>query len=85
MKSIGVVGRIVVREDNVAGLFLPVGNSLKPGIYEVTNVLDEINVKYLGKQCESDGRFNALSLSELKTESACLMTDEEYQEYLKMD
>lgn len=44
------IGRLLVRSKKIAGIFLPMGEGgLEPGLYDVQEVLGEIQLKYLGK------------------------------------
>jgi hypothetical protein len=61
------IGRLLVRENDIAGVFIPYKDqtSLKPGIYEITSILDEIIIRYVGISSVHEKRVNGLDLSEL--------------------
>lgn len=79
------VGRFLVRGAKVAGIFCPVGDTLKPGIYEITEVLGELIVTNIGQPAMPKARVNGLDLSGLHAErDLALMTSEEWN-YVNQD
>jgi hypothetical protein len=64
-----ILGRILVREKGIAGLFLPMGKcSIKPGLYNVMEIMDDLTLKYVGKPATRPARLNGISLEELMSE-----------------
>lgn len=75
-----MVGRIIVREPKVAGLFFPMRTGLTQGVYEVRNILGEITIVRLGDSAMDNARLNGLGLSELFDErDISALTREEFK------
>lgn len=76
--SLKVVGRIIARGENIAGLFIPMGDSKLKGIYEIRECMGELMIKRIGDPAMPDARFTGLDLEGLHCERATAgMTTEE--------
>lgn len=75
---IETVGRIVVRKNKVAGLFVPFTSKaqLRPGIYDVVKIMDEPTLVYRGEIAMAD-KADALNLPDLLDYPECLLTQKE--------
>ena len=73
------LGRLIVREQGVVGVFFPNRNEpMTEGVWAINEVLGEMQLKYLGPPKMHRARFNALSPTELVHENVKLLTVEEY-------
>jgi len=73
------LGRILVRSDNITGLFIPFGdNSMEPGIYELREVMGEKVIVRIGYPATPMGRLSTINLDEVldDTLGAILTRDE---------
>lgn len=83
-ESVGCVGRILVRENNEAGLFIPIGKvKLQPGLYDIMNILGELQLEYRGKVHGDTEYLKGLTPSQIVGNEQFLMTTEEHTRYLK--
>jgi hypothetical protein len=80
---LNILGRLLVRKDRIAGLFLPMPNGLAPGIYEIRELMGEYHLKLIGQSCMQEPRLNGLELNGLMSEPHCIMTTEELRKYDK--
>jgi hypothetical protein len=60
------LGRIIVREKKLIGLFFPLGDGLEEGIYEIREILDELVVVRIGKSAMNSRFLNAYDLNGLE-------------------
>jgi len=74
-----IVGRIVARGE-VVGLYLPMGKSDRlDGIYNVVEVLGELQIQRVGDPAMPRGQFTGLGLEDLMvSRPASCMTEAEY-------
>ena len=59
------VGRLLVREGKISGIFLPIGGNLQAGLYDVQEIMGEIQIRYVGKPVLAEGTLNGLDLNGL--------------------
>ncbi len=59
------VGRLLVRKDKIAGIFIPIGGNLQAGLYDVQEVMGEIQIRYVGNPVLAEGALNGLDLNGL--------------------
>lgn len=73
-----VIGRLVARGD-VAGLYLPLGRGTQlDGIYNIVEIMGELQIQRVGDPGMSRGRFTGLNISDLMVERPySVMTSEE--------
>lgn len=71
------LGRILIREGNIIGLFFPYSaNRLKYGIYEIHEILDELQLVYIGEPALENKRVNALDFTSLQDPQVMLTSQE---------
>jgi len=75
------IGRMLVREGKIAGLFIPINEGLPPGVYNIMEIMGEISVRRVGDSAMDDARLNSLGLDGLYAErSDTCMTPEELKQ-----
>lgn len=75
-----IIGRIVAR-GQVAGLFMPFKSSELDGIYNVVEIMGELQIQRVGKPAIPEKRFKGLSLDVLFDQRPnCSMTQKELDE-----
>jgi len=73
-----LVGRIVARGDNIIGLFFPIGENSFDGIYNVVEIMGELQIRKVGEPNMSRERFTGIGVQGLINERPnCCMTKEE--------
>lgn len=73
-----VVGRLLVR-NKIAGIFLPIGEGMPPGLYEVIEVMGDIIIRRVGEPALAQETLNGLDLDGLMDRRAeSFMTTTEY-------
>lgn len=71
------IGRIVSR-GKIAGLFIPFGEGLPNGIYQIRDIMGELSIVRVGDAAMPEGRFTGVDLDGLFLERPnCCMTQEE--------
>ena len=77
-----VVGRISARGPKLAGLFIPVGSTALEGIYEVVEIMGELQVRRLGDAAMPTERLKAVSVETMLSEKpSSIMTESEVEIY----
>jgi hypothetical protein len=68
----------IVSRGKITGLFIPVGEGLPQGVYEVREILGELQIVRVGDAAMPEARFTSLGLDELFAErfSAAMTTQE---------
>lgn len=56
------VGRLLVRKGKIAGLFIPVQEGMKEGIYNVVEIMGEIQVRFVGPSAMPEPRLNGIDI-----------------------
>jgi hypothetical protein len=80
-----VKGRIIARDD-CAGLFLPVGEGIKSGIYDLIEIDGDFILKRKGDAALRKESFNAYDVSTLLLlKPSSIMTKEELKEWRDSD
>lgn len=75
-----IIGRIVARGKQ-AGLFIPFKTSELDGVYNVVEVMGELQIQRIGKPAMPEKRFKGLDLEGLFNERPnCCMTKNELDE-----
>lgn len=76
-----ILGRIVSRGSGILGVFFPIKKGLPLGIYEIREILGELQIIFVGKPVMEEKRFTALDLNGLANErSHSAMTIKEFNE-----
>lgn len=76
------IGRILVRTGNIVGLFFPMNDGLKPGLYNIKECLDEMLIEYAGPQAEGQQRVDNLDFEDLlNSRPYTVMTKEECEKF----
>jgi hypothetical protein len=81
------VGRIVVRE-GCAGVFLPVGDNLPSGLYEVKELLGEYHLIHLGKslmEINNPNGYKNYDIKYLMDHKSSRVTPEEWEKWEQME
>lgn len=75
------LGRILVRADGLAGVFIPYGEGLKPGLYDIVDILEVMTIERVGKPAMIEKRLQSLSPDELLDErEKVFLTKKEYRD-----
>lgn len=72
-----IIGRLLIRKDKIAGLYIPFDTNFEAGLYDVREIMGEIQIVFKGIPAMNPGRLNGLSCDQLIQYPESLMTEEE--------
>lgn len=76
-----VVGRIVARGEKIAGIFMPMGEGSLDGIYNVVEIMGELQIKRVGDPAMKREQFTGIGLDDLMNyRPHSMMTEQELAE-----
>lgn len=79
-----IVGRIIARGQNIAGIFIPACEDSLEGIYNVVDIMGELHIRRIGDPAMDRVQFTAIGLDELMDRRPYSMaTEQEIAGYLK--